>query len=644
MSVTAVDSHDHLVPVPAPISDNYLFFGYFVAMFVPYAIQLYTAMLDESSWPSLFVLYFGLILFAVCLFIVLGLFFELVSALTLSGRSASLLPHHTASAFFNALNEESEKLEINSRRLPEVYWAPSNYFMSARVFGGFRAKLLVTGGLCVAIAKGHPVARFILRHELAHLRNKDTRFYVLVLAACLLPLGVVVLSGATDFLFAVINVAAILLVSAFLLRRREFLADAIATNASDSRTTYAQFLDANASSESGWFHPSPESRLKALTRRSPVLSTSLGMLSLCIFLAVGATWRLQTIIYSASPHARFDLQSVAPRTFLFFLTVFPVLAFLFELAKGFGRKVPAEWAQVRARSFGIELIAALCLMNCWWWTITLGWRLPWEWLAKSAALPDEFYYQLRQGTIACAIIAISWLVAGLSLIFYKAWGRYFSICLGSASILWMIVECTHKNRFAWFGWYEPVWGMDIPAAFAVWALTTGTALWVVVALSQRRIKATFPLGKLGRGRIIGFTIATVVAASLATVTVSALKVQPTVDEFEHQAQIAREKLAPPLMPLPTLGDGTHRVQLKEEEAERLLVSQPSSTDVDGDELRGKEALVWLLVGRDGKVEDVKVIDGPSFADVIAKVKNRQYRPLLLNSEPVEFETKIHAHL
>jgi protein TonB len=53
-------------------------------------------------------------------------------------------------------------------------------------------------------------------------------------------------------------------------------------------------------------------------------------------------------------------------------------------------------------------------------------------------------------------------------------------------------------------------------------------------------------------------------------------------------------------------------------------------------------LLTALVGKDGRVERVQSVSGPSLLVLSAKhaVEQWQYRPYLLNREPVEVQTQI----
>ena len=83
----------------------------------------------------------------------------------------------------------------------------------------------------MAIAKEDPAALFVLRHELAHIKNRDTRLYLVVVYASIVPIAM--LAGSDQLGQIFLNIVMVFLVTTFLLRRREYLADAVAANSAN---------------------------------------------------------------------------------------------------------------------------------------------------------------------------------------------------------------------------------------------------------------------------------------------------------------------------------------------------------------------------------------------------------------------------
>jgi Zn-dependent protease with chaperone function len=243
------------------------------------------------------------------------------------------LPPQMFPATWGIIQSESAKMSLRAPR--RVYWISGRRSGAAWVLGGFRRKLVLTGGLCVTAEHGSQIAEMIIRHELAHLDNKDTR------AAAILVWSVLLCSNL--FFHPTLDVAigsmVMVFISIFLLQRREYFADARAINATSDSGSYLKLLAAQSTQHGGWFHPASDERARALLRDSPVLRANIMVLALTLVLALACCGGiLQNVIFPQ----RYDLGYLL----LIGLCMLGILlaAFCTEVAKGFGRKVPSPAA------------------------------------------------------------------------------------------------------------------------------------------------------------------------------------------------------------------------------------------------------------------------------------------------------------
>jgi Zn-dependent protease with chaperone function len=459
MSVAALDKAQHLVLVPVPTSDNLLFVGYLVVVIGGY---IYAKGLEGGSDYGLVLVFLGII--------GVGLSFislEIVAQWKLGKMRAVPLPAvETTVNFRRVLEREVAGFGFSKQDTPQVLWIPANWRLGARVLGGFRRRLVVTGKTCVAVAKEDPAALFVLRHELAHLKNRDTRLYLVVVYGCLIPLailaGLLQQDGSATRpgqITIILNLVMVFFVSTFLLRRREYLADAVAVNASPSGDEYFDFLAQASPSESGWFHPSPARRLEALRRKSPVLSLSVPFLLLCASTVGAALANIQSSYVAAYVARRPLPEAFQQRNLCFFFTIVPILAMFFEVAKDFRRKIPADSSARPAAAVDKRWVIALCAMNGSSWALTTFFRfLDRESFVNSAPGSSWLW---DQGTSACVIISALWFVVAFGLLRYKRWARRAGILLGFASVVCHIYEFQQKTNLSWFSPEEETGGILI---------------------------------------------------------------------------------------------------------------------------------------------------------------------------------------
>jgi Zn-dependent protease with chaperone function len=274
--------------------------------------------------------------FAVILLVLLAVMGMIPRFIILRNR-AIRLTEHEAPVTYAALRQELSR-QPSFRRKPLLYWAPNDHGRGARVLGGFRSKILLTGGTVVENEESPRTAAVILRHEIAHIRAGDTRMYVyfLLLIANALAALIRALDGSSSVLLsAVIGLSLnFFFYFAVLLRRREYLADARAVNASDSSEEYVTVLLRRSSPESGGlFHPTNDERAGAVRYESPVLRRSLFIVIFAILF----------IVLNAKQLARPSRGgAVDPFVFLLFLisSAAPIMAIMLELLKGGRAKHP----------------------------------------------------------------------------------------------------------------------------------------------------------------------------------------------------------------------------------------------------------------------------------------------------------------
>jgi Zn-dependent protease with chaperone function len=295
------------------------------------------------------------------LFLVLMLFgyglLEIGSRVSLLRKRATPLKQTDAPWIYEILTTELAKQRIRFGLRPKLYWIPTNWKRTARVLGGFRSKIVLSGGIVVEAQERPEVCRVVIRHEIAHVKGGDTRLYFFLIAIVLFTLSM--FRGTLNYFWNVrdelwfsltdgIGLRQLLLPVLYqlpwflffglLLRRREYLADARAINASESTKDYVDLLVSGYTKEKqGWFHPNSGQRAGAILRDSPVLKASpILIITVLVY-----------VLWDAPLAATFKtLEYVDPEVIRsawqdwLFRYSFGLLAVVLELTKGWRSKFP----------------------------------------------------------------------------------------------------------------------------------------------------------------------------------------------------------------------------------------------------------------------------------------------------------------
>jgi Zn-dependent protease with chaperone function len=273
------------------------------------------------------------LIYALLVFLVAGTFVLTLSFIIQRVQQwrigARSMPKELGQEIVEQVGEIGQRLGLEN---VSVYWVPSNFTVSARVFGIFKKRIVITGGLTV-LAKRSPL-RFasIIAHELAHLRNGDTVVYFLIALLATTYFTNLFTGGFLIVPSAVFGIIWFILLVIYLLRRRELIADSLAMNALPDRAVYLSvLLSPTAFHGIQFFHPAQTSRCKALLYSCPVLRISFWVLLIAIFSQVAFLLNVDPI------HAE--------ETNFFIALPFAGLIIISELWKGPRRKIAAGFGE-----------------------------------------------------------------------------------------------------------------------------------------------------------------------------------------------------------------------------------------------------------------------------------------------------------
>ena len=257
-----------------------------------------------------------------------------------------------------------------------ILWSPRDYTCGACILGIFRSRLLVSGGLVVLMTRDPARVAAILRHETAHVANRDRLviLYGLTVICIYIPIG---LSGVLKGTFPLIGFLEMLAQVAFglwiVFWRRELYADAAAVNGSTSRENYLDSLSGLTHGRASFTHPSMDKRIDAILCSSPlakrswlVIGYGIGMCLSIVFsqAKLAGLDNPPTPIYIASSGAIdwwfLHPASAAGAVFNCALLAVPLLAARYEFKKGTENLRPATLLEIEtARRVQPELNAVL---------------------------------------------------------------------------------------------------------------------------------------------------------------------------------------------------------------------------------------------------------------------------------------------
>jgi TonB family protein len=640
VAIYALNRKGRISHAPAPIGDNLLFLGYFLGALIPVVFHNWARSVTQLDFGEGSPLEPFLIsaLFAAVLAIVIIVSLEIISRVKLARLGARPFPNHKAPFFIDILNREVKSFGFS--RPPKTYWLPAVYPIGARVFGGFSSKLVMTGGLFAAVSRSDGPALYVLRHEISHIKNRDTLLYVAVLPAFIAPLLLLLDLRWETFGGLLANLGIIFLATAYLLRRREYLADAAAMNASTSRDTVKEFLAKAARNENGWFHPSVKRRLKALNVGSPVLGTSLGLLGTSAFLGLASVIQLAIYFQSLSVEGRYLSGYLLMKLLFFSVTVLPFITFAFELSKGMSKKLPATSSEPSISNDNVEAVAALCFGTTSWWTIGLSIRIL-NLLQLANRHDAELFRAIELGAVAAALVATVWLVAAFGLLRRLAWARGLVIGLALLSIIWHSFEITRGRDLSLFGSYGERSLHEEILALVVFLLAFVSAVVSIgmlmgkrtrMALASPHAKWKVALG-LGGALTTGLVVSAMAASELGVVSKMNQRPLLVPGEITHPV-IAEVPEDPPI----TVSEGL---------ATGLLITrrQPIYPDTARNAKISGDVVVAVVIGKTGDVQNARLVSGhPLLApSAIEAVKTWKFKPYVLNDEPVRYETNLHLH-
>lgn len=359
---------------------------------------------------------------------------EIFSSIRLAFLRARPLRFEQAPAILAIVAKEALRAGVKKfAERPEIQYIPTAKQATAFTLGGFSPKLVVTGRLSVAAVTSPLSTELVVRHEMAHITNRDHRMWLVFISTAM---GIIPALFAdpnplqnlgTQVLERLSGICVGICVMFILFRRREYLADAITVNGSKDRDCYLALLRSGPAYRQSWFHPSRAARLAALECGSPVLQTNaLMLLILTATSAANAIYVLAAFRTHAlnQPSVLLVLLSLLVVLFMF------VAAMVMEFSKGPGRKIPlalsssgslpapsSDCFSKLARLFGlggarldwtrIGAFASATLV-AWMWGSLAGWILSSNHLDSSAFLS---YFHFTSYFIHLLIWCLAYLAA-----------------------------------------------------------------------------------------------------------------------------------------------------------------------------------------------------------------------------------------
>ena len=192
--------------------------------------------------------------------------------------------------------------------------------IGAQIRGIVRSRIVISGGMLVALTAKTPIAGAILVHELAHVKNHDRLFTGVILVVALEILLSTVLPFVSrngiefyELVYMASHIYAMLWLLGYLSRRREYFSDALAFVMLDRPAIYIAALATSGSHArhgETFFHPELHERVLGLCKKSPVLFPSVAMILFWLVAANVRTLPLDIVVNSGEQSDWFgDLES-----------------------------------------------------------------------------------------------------------------------------------------------------------------------------------------------------------------------------------------------------------------------------------------------------------------------------------------------
>jgi len=228
----------------------------------------------------------------------------------------------------------------------ELIVNPTDFSINAKIY---QPNIIALSAGMVILSQRFPEkAKSILCHELAHLLNGDSVFYCClggVLSDIIfLPFAVFLFESvrfeSERLPFVIFGIIFRIILFLYLLRRREYMADAIAVNWLKEKDYLNLLVELNSAKKTGLFHPSVDNRIDAITSQNPVLSSS-GFIFIIIvvimcngFFNIKKFFNLYHYGYSSSTELIAFLFSIVS------ILILPIISLIFEMRKGLEPQKP----------------------------------------------------------------------------------------------------------------------------------------------------------------------------------------------------------------------------------------------------------------------------------------------------------------
>lgn len=196
-----------------------------------------------------------------------------------------------------------EKLELLLKG-SEIFTADLS--MGAQVRGVIKPKLVLSGGIVVALARKEPKAIGILLHEYAHIQNLDSLLPAIIglsiveLLGSLFSISHPGISMVTIFIVLAYKFVVFSMTIFYVSRTREYYADAYAVQQIEEKWAYREMLAGALEGKPGgrwsFFHPPLSRRIEACDNGHKVLFAGL-FWKVYWLLAIFTSWPLVTLEY-----------------------------------------------------------------------------------------------------------------------------------------------------------------------------------------------------------------------------------------------------------------------------------------------------------------------------------------------------------